>query len=134
MHDPRVRWALPSSAPATGTEPAAQLPGLPAVPAGLAVCVEEERARRVLGSYSTIQTATRLADVLRRGQRSAASPLPHRRTRHDVAMAAIEAGKHVLVEKPLGATYAEGREMVRAAKERGVVLMCDPPTATRRQS
>jgi predicted dehydrogenase len=42
-----------------------------------------------------------------------------------VAMAAIEAGKHVLVEKPLASSYAEGRALVDAADERGVVLMCD---------
>jgi predicted dehydrogenase len=40
-------------------------------------------------------------------------------------MAAIEAGKHVLIEKPLASSYAEGRALVDAAEERGVVLMCD---------
>lgn len=43
----------------------------------------------------------------------------------EVAMAAIEAGKHVLVEKPLASSYAEGRALVGAAEDRGVVLMCD---------
>jgi len=46
-------------------------------------------------------------------------------THLDVAMAAIEAGKHVLVEKPLASSYAEGRALVDAADESGVVLMCD---------
>ena len=46
-------------------------------------------------------------------------------THLEVAMAAIEAGKHVLVEKPLASSYAEGRALVNAAEERGVVLMCD---------
>ena len=40
-------------------------------------------------------------------------------------MAAIEAGKQVLIEKPLASSYAEGRALVNAADERGVVLMCD---------
>ena len=40
-------------------------------------------------------------------------------------MAAIEAGKHVLIEKPLASSYAEGRALVNAAEEQGVVLMCD---------
>ncbi len=43
----------------------------------------------------------------------------------EIAMAAIEAGKHVLVEKPLASSYAEGRALVNAADEHGVVLMCD---------
>ena len=46
-------------------------------------------------------------------------------THLEVAMAAIEAGKHVLIEKPLAPSYAEGRVLVDAAEERGVVLMCD---------
>jgi predicted dehydrogenase len=46
-------------------------------------------------------------------------------THLEVAMAAIEAGKHVLVEKPLASSYAEGHSLVNAADERGVILMCD---------
>jgi predicted dehydrogenase len=87
--------------------------------------LEEERARRVLGEYSTVRTTARLADVLADDDIDCVAVATPAHTHHDVAMAAIEAGKHVLVEKPLGATYAEGRAMVRAAQERGVVLMCD---------
>ncbi len=47
-------------------------------------------------------------------------------THLSVALQAIEAGKHVLIEKkPLAASYAEGLTLARAAQERGVVLMCD---------
>ena len=38
------------------------------------------------------------------------------------AVAAIEAGKHVLVEKPMALTEGEGREMVEAAAAAGVIL------------
>ncbi|MFI5262067.1 MAG: Gfo/Idh/MocA family oxidoreductase [Candidatus Limnocylindrales bacterium] len=41
---------------------------------------------------------------------------------HRVALAAMERGCAVLVEKPLAATVAEGRELVQAAAARGVVL------------
>lgn len=40
-----------------------------------------------------------------------------------IALAAIQAGKHVLVEKPLAPTSAGGRTLVGAAAEAGVVLM-----------
>jgi len=40
-----------------------------------------------------------------------------------VAMAAIQAGKHVLIEKPLAPTSAGARALVSAAAEQGVVLM-----------
>jgi predicted dehydrogenase len=42
-----------------------------------------------------------------------------------VALAAIEAGKHVLVEKPLAPSYAEAERLVAAAAAAGTVLMCD---------
>ncbi len=40
-----------------------------------------------------------------------------------VALEAIAAGKHVLVEKPFAPTVAEARQAVDAARARGVVLM-----------
>jgi len=39
-----------------------------------------------------------------------------------VALAAIKAGKHVLMEKPLARNSAEGAQMVAAATEAGVIL------------
>ncbi len=40
----------------------------------------------------------------------------------EVAMDCISAGVHVLVEKPIAATVGDGREMIGAARENGVVL------------
>jgi predicted dehydrogenase len=40
---------------------------------------------------------------------------------YPVTMAAIEAGKHVLCEKPLGVNYGQTREMYEAAKAKGIV-------------
>jgi predicted dehydrogenase len=40
-------------------------------------------------------------------------------------MAALEAGKHVVVEKPIATTSADAEAMTTAARERGLVLMCD---------
>lgn len=41
---------------------------------------------------------------------------------HDVALAALARGRHVLVEKPLAATIAEAEALVVAAERAGVVL------------
>jgi predicted dehydrogenase len=44
-------------------------------------------------------------------------------THYDLAMRALEAGKHVFVEKPLAASSGEARDLIRTAEERGLVLM-----------
>ncbi|AWX33187.1 MAG: Gfo/Idh/MocA family oxidoreductase [Methanosphaera sp.] len=41
---------------------------------------------------------------------------------HDVVMSAIEAGKNVLVEKPVASHITEAKEMIDAAKDAGVIL------------
>jgi predicted dehydrogenase len=44
-------------------------------------------------------------------------------THHPLAMKALQAGKHVLVEKPLATRLSDGRELAAAARESQVVLM-----------
>jgi predicted dehydrogenase len=44
-------------------------------------------------------------------------------THHGLASAALEAGKHVFVEKPLAASQAEAVELIELADRKGLVLM-----------
>ena len=46
----------------------------------------------------------------------------------DVSRCALLAGKHVYSEKPLGASIEEGRELVRIAEEKGLMLGGAPDT------
>lgn len=46
----------------------------------------------------------------------------------DVSMRALSAGKHVFTEKPLGVTATEGRRLVDAAAEKGLMLGSAPDT------
>ncbi len=47
--------------------------------------------------------------------------LPHHE-HHTVAVACLEAGKHVLIEKPLAITLRAGRKIIEAAHRKGLVL------------
>lgn len=91
-----------------------------------ALCdLDLSRARRVLGQYSTVLATTELAEVLADEQIGAIAIATPAGTHVDVAMAALRAGKHVLVEKPLAATAEDGRALVAEADARGLALMCD---------
>lgn len=46
----------------------------------------------------------------------------------EVSKQALLHGKHVYSEKPLGATYAEGKELVRIAEEQGLMIGGAPDT------
>lgn len=84
-----------------------------------------DRARSVLGGYSTVSATASLPEVLADPEVAAVAVATPAATHHGVVLAALEAGKHVLVEKPLAPTLHEGRELVTAAAERGLVLMLD---------
>jgi predicted dehydrogenase len=45
-----------------------------------------------------------------------------------VALAVVQAGKHVYLEKPLGASVQEAKELLARAKERGVLVGAAPDT------
>ena len=87
--------------------------------------LDVERAQKVLGGYSTVQVSADLDEVLADPEVQAVAIATPAGTHLPIAMMALRAGKHVLVEKPLAATYDEGRELVDEAERRGLTLMCD---------
>ena len=49
-------------------------------------------------------------------------------THYSLCKAALLAGKHVYVEKPLSLKFSEGAELVSLAKEKGLLIGCAPDT------
>jgi predicted dehydrogenase len=83
------------------------------------------RAQSAVGRYSTIRVTDDIDEILGDRAVHAVAIATPAHTHVEVALACLEAGKHVLVEKPLGATVAEGEKLVQAAEDLGLVLMCD---------
>jgi predicted dehydrogenase len=91
-----------------------------------AVCdLDEARARKVVGRRSTVDVETSLDRLLARDDVDAIAIATPARTHSAIAMAALAAGKHVLVEKPLADSRCEAVRMIEAARERDLVLMAD---------
>jgi predicted dehydrogenase len=91
-----------------------------------AVCdADRARAEKLAGAVPGVDAVNDVQQLLDDPAVEAVAVATPPASHLEVAMAAIEAGKHVLIEKPLASSYAEGRALVNAADERGVVLMCD---------
>ena len=92
----------------------------------VAVCdLDEAKARRVVGDRSTVDVETSLDRLLERDDVDAVAVATPARTHHPVVLAALRAGKHVLVEKPIADSRERAVEMVDTARERDLVLMAD---------
>ncbi len=87
--------------------------------------LDAARARQVLGDYSTVRVSDDLDEVLSDPAVEAVAIATPAATHVGIAMAALSAGKHVLVEKPLASSLADGEKVVRAAEDAGRVLMLD---------
>jgi predicted dehydrogenase len=87
--------------------------------------LDVDRARSVVGRYSTVGVTSDLEQVLVDPTVEAVVIATPAATHADIGLAAIESGRHVLVEKPLATTRADGERLVAAADEHDRVLMCD---------
>src|SRR4051794_37918036 len=70
-----------------------------------------------------VEGVEEIGDLLRRDDVDAVYIATPPFLHHDQAMAALEAGKHVLVEKPLALTVAQADAMVARARERDRLLV-----------
>jgi predicted dehydrogenase len=82
-----------------------------------------EALEQVVRRYPSLRGTTDVADVLADEGVEAVAVATPIGTHFDLARVALEAGKHVLVEKPLAASVSEAEALVRIAKERGLVLV-----------
>jgi predicted dehydrogenase len=90
------------------------------------VCdLDEDRARSVLRGHSEVAVSTSIENVLDDQTVDAVAVATPAETHFELGLACIEAGKHVLMEKPLATKARNGRSLVDAAARHGVVLMCD---------
>jgi predicted dehydrogenase len=90
------------------------------------VCdMDLDRATRVASPFAGVQPVASLDEVLRDPAVEAVAIATPAGTHVDVALAALEAGKHVLVEKPIASNYSEALKIVEAADRLGLTLMCD---------
>ena len=87
--------------------------------------VNKVRLEGALRPYPMVRDTVEMDDILADRDVSAVAIATPVRTHYTIARACLEAGKHVLVEKPLASSVAQGEELVRLAREKNLQLMCD---------
>jgi len=89
--------------------------------------VEPDRSRRerLLRLYPTVEGYDEIETALADPQVAAVALATPPGTHHRLAALAIEARKHVLVEKPIAESYADARDLCERAARAGITLMTD---------
>jgi predicted dehydrogenase len=110
----------------TGVGASVHVPALQRLPDVEVVAVwsrRYERAAAVAARYEIPTATTEAREILRDPEIHAvvvaAPPFLH----HSMVLAALEAGKHVVCEKPMARSHAEARDMVKMAEQVGVAAL-----------
>lgn len=87
--------------------------------------LSEANLAKVRARYPTIITTRHHDELIASPDVDAVAIATPVSTHYDLAMAAVRAGKHVFVEKPMTQTSAQARKLVAAVARHGVILMVD---------
>ncbi len=86
---------------------------------------KEENLTRVSRRYPTIQTTTSAGDIFANTEVDAVAIATPVHTHYDLALQALQSGKHVLVEKPMASSSEQAQHLIDEAKKRNLILMVD---------
>jgi predicted dehydrogenase len=87
--------------------------------------VRQERCQKLAALYPGIEYTRRADDVLNHPEVDAVAIVTPVCTHYSLAKQALDAGKHVLVTKPLTNDVAQAEELVDLAEEKGLILQVD---------
>jgi predicted dehydrogenase len=84
-----------------------------------------ERLKQVQGRYPTVKVTEKARELIEAPDVDAVVIATPVSTHFDLALLALKAGKHVLVEKPMAATADQAQQLIEAAEAGGRTLMVD---------
>jgi predicted dehydrogenase len=86
---------------------------------------DRDRLDLALKRFPNVEVSTSFEDVVRRADVEAVAIATPTRLHYRMVKAALSAGKHVLVEKPMATDVDEARQLVELARSRELTLMVD---------
>ncbi|MDH7499070.1 MAG: Gfo/Idh/MocA family oxidoreductase, partial [candidate division NC10 bacterium] len=84
---------------------------------------DEGRLKKIGGAHPQVSLASHYEELLQDPELDALSIATPATMHYSMAKAALEAGKHVLVEKPLAMEIGEAKELIELAERRSRILM-----------
>jgi predicted dehydrogenase len=92
---------------------------------GFVTDIRAERLSQVRGRYPAVRVSTDYRDLINDPAVDAVAIATPVSSHYDLALAALRAGKHVFVEKPMTSTSDQALALIDEADKRGLVLMVD---------
>jgi predicted dehydrogenase len=89
------------------------------------VDLDQPKAAKLAAAHGGVPVFRSIDELLDTADVDAVAVATPAHTHHGITLTALQAGKHVLVEKPLADSRVKGVEMVDEAERRGLVLMAD---------
>jgi predicted dehydrogenase len=96
---------------------------VPGMEVAYACDLDAERLKKIGARYPAVSLTTNYAEILADDSVDAVLIATKVSSHHPLAKAALEAGKHVFVEKPMAASSEQALELVELAEQRGLTLM-----------
>ena len=90
---------------------------------GLICDIAEKQLKKASQAYPWIKATRNYAEVLENQKTQAVAIATPVKTHYQLALKALRAGKHVLVEKPLAYTAKEAKDLIRVALKKDLILM-----------
>ncbi len=92
----------------------------------VAVCdLRDDNLRKVEMNYNGIRTTKNYDELIRAKDVDAVAIVTPVFTHHELAKKALEAGKHVFVEKPFTYTVAQAEDLINLAEQKNLKIMVD---------
>lgn len=93
---------------------------------GVVCCdVQKKRLEKVKQRFYGVETTTSYDDILKRRDIDAVALATPVSTHHSLGIKALEAGKHLLVEKPLTLKTSDAEALIQKAEDQKLTLMVD---------
>jgi predicted dehydrogenase len=93
----------------------------------VSVCADkkDDRLKYIASFYPTIRTTRDYKEIIHDPDIDAVAICTPVFSHHEIALAALKAGKHILIEKPMTSTAAQAEELINLAEQKNLTILVD---------